>query len=213
MAGLITRALCGFGSLGLAKAWNEEDHPRDDKGKFSSTGGGGGDDDEAGEHEPGKGYEPEDQKRHDRAMKSLLNHVGKLEGSLDRAAGVFHDPGATADQIIAAGQDVIKHHGAAGRAYDEVHEVRALYGDREHETPILNNTEDLIGALEEYKEAHAASREALATLREETASRAASAVRAGASRHDDVITQLERDLEAASSSMAARRAALRSKPA
>ncbi|MFH6786309.1 MULTISPECIES: hypothetical protein [Methylobacterium] len=194
----------------MAKAWNEEDHPRDDHGKFSSTGGGGGDDEE---FRPGEGYEPVDQKRHDKAMKSLSNHVGKLESSLDRAAVVFHDPGATADQIIAAGKDVTRHHAAAGRAYDEVHEVRALYGDEEHETPILNDTEDLVGALGSYEEAHAASREALATIREETASRAASAAQAGASRHDDVITQLERDLEAASSSMAARRAALRSKPA
>lgn len=199
---------CGlqtFGALGLAKAWNEEDHPRDDDGKFSSTGGGGGDE----EYGPGEGYEPPDQKRHDKAMKSLSNHVGKLEGSLNQAAAIFHDPSAAADQIIAAGKEVTRHHAAAGRAYDEVHEVRALYGDEEHETPILNSTEDLVGALESYEEAHAASREALATIREQTASRAASSAPAASTRHDDVITQLERELEAASSSMAARRAALR----
>lgn len=209
MATALTGLVRNFGAPSLAKAWNEEDHPRDDDGKFSSSGGGGGDE----EYGPSEGYEPADQKRHDKAMKSLLNHVGKLEGSLNQAAAVFHDPGATADQIIAAGKDVTRHHAAAGRAYDEVHEVRALYGDEEHETPILNNAEDLVGALNNYEEAHAASREALATIREQTASRAASAAQSGVSRHDDVITQLERDLEAASSSMAARRAALRSQPA
>ncbi len=206
MATAMTGLVRTFGAPSLAKAWNEEDHPRDDDGKFSSSGGGDGDE----EYGPGEGYEPADQKRHDKAMKSLSNHVAKLEVSLNQAAAVFHDPSATADQIIATGKNVTRDHAAAGRAYDEVHKVRALYGDEEHETPILNDTEDLVGSLQSYEAAHAASREALAVIREQTANRAASSAPAASTRHDDVITQLERELEAASSSMAARRAAMRS---
>ncbi len=211
MAGLITRALCGFGALRLAKAWNEEDHPRDDKGKFSATGGGGGSDDDDDEHYgPGEGYEPADQKRHDKAMAALADHAAKLEASINRAATVFHDPSATAEQIIAAGKEVKKHHKSGAEAYDAAHEVRTLYGDASPEDPGLADYEDLIGGIEEYKEAHDATREALKTLRAETASRAASSASAGSSRSDDVIAQLERDLEASSGTFATRRAAMRS---
>ncbi|MGF3025557.1 hypothetical protein ACQVP2_22365 [Methylobacterium aquaticum] len=207
----IRRSLLAFGALGLAKTWNEEDHPRDADGKFSSGGGGGSEgEDEDEEYGPGEGYDPEDQERHDRAMADLAKHAAKLEDSINRAATVFHDPSATAEQIIAAGKEVQKHHKSGAKAYDAAYEVRSLYGDAYPEDPGLGNAEDLIGGIEAYREAHDATRAALKTLRTETSSRVSSVVRTGRSSHDDAITQLERDLETISGSFAARRAAMRS---
>jgi hypothetical protein len=205
----IRRGLVTFGALGLAKTWNEEDHPRDDDGKFSS-GGGGASDDEVEEYGPGEGYDPEDQARHDKAMAALANHATKLEDSINRAASVFHDSRVTPEQIITAGREIGKHFNLAAKAYDTAHEVRTLYGDESPEDPGLSDAENLIGSIDSYKEAHDTARSALKSLRDQTAGRAASSASAAPSSHDDAITRLERDLESASGSFASRRAAMRS---
>ncbi|TNC08456.1 hypothetical protein FF100_29425, partial [Methylobacterium terricola] len=134
----IRRGLQMFGTLGLAKSWNEEDHPRDDDGKFSSTGGGGGShDDDGEEYEPGEGYEPKDQARHDKAMAALGEHISGLESSLNSVAAAVHSPDASPDKIIAAGKDAIKQFKEAGRAYDKVQAIREKYGDAAPDAGIL----------------------------------------------------------------------------
>ncbi|KMO44414.1 hypothetical protein VQ03_03295 [Methylobacterium tarhaniae] len=214
MATALTGLVRNFGAPSLAKTWNEEDHPRDDDGKFSSSGdgdSGGGEDEEYG---PGEGYETKDQERHDKAMAAFSEHAGGLEHSLNSVAAAAHDPDASPEKIIAAGRDAIRQFKDAGRAYDKASAIRGKYGDAAPDAGILNlDTEDLVSALKDYDDAYTASQEALTTIRENTASRATSASQAGSGRHDDAITHLERELETASSSMAARRAAMRSKPA
>ena len=132
----------------VGKAYNP-DQPRAANGEWGS---GGGSSDGHDDREPGEGYEPDDQARHDAALAALGTHAARLQATLNRASAVFNDDAATAAQVVEAARAVATQYDATADALQAVNAVRDLYDDVPEEAPVLDDTAELrqaVGALQD----------------------------------------------------------------
>lgn len=132
MATALTGLVRNFGAPSLAKGFNEEDHPRDASGRWTS-----------GDHAVDNStFQPEDETR-----------MHAIDARLDRHLGAIHAARQQAAEHVAAlkriGATVEKEHAKALDAFIEHNEVLGEYGFAESESTDVDDADELRSGIDD----------------------------------------------------------------